>query len=131
MFSIRTFFMSPKRFFLKLSIFFLVNSSICVGETSLSKKNWPSITTRDLNFTYNAIKRIAPYTFFQSDPKLGKWLLDGYKKALNEAKSTSSYANYKMVMKQYINGFKIEHLYINFHISTESQHPSKKAESLK
>ncbi len=89
-------------------------SGSAYADTVSPQNNWSSMTTDDVNFTYKAIKRIAPYTYFQSEPKLGKWLLKGYKKALDEAQTSSSYSQYKTILSRYLKGFNIEHLSISF-----------------
>jgi len=111
-------------------IFFLFSINISFGATPLSQKKWSSITTHDLIFSYQAINRIVPYTFFQSEPGLHKWLKNGYSQALDEANTVSSYKTYKIVMKKYIEGFNIEHLEIDFHSQHSSNHVTKKQKVL-
>ena len=95
-------------------VVFISISNSCYGANSSSKKSWASLTQQDVKFSYEAIQRIAPYTFFQSEPELSAWLKKGYTQALAQAEHASSYDTYKAVLQKYINGFNIEHLEVSF-----------------
>ena len=61
-------------------------STICYGANLSSSVDWAKVTQKDLDFSYQSIQRIVPYTFFQSEPQLEDWLKKGMRTLLNKPK---------------------------------------------
>ena len=100
-------------------------STICYGANLSSTVDWAKVTQKDLDFSYQSIQQIVPYTFFQSEPQLEDCLKKGYANALKQAKAASSYKAYKAIMDNYVNGFKTEHLEISFHPNNMGRHTKR------
>lgn len=76
--------------------------------------SWKNIFQKDLKAIYDILSENHPGFYNDQNPKFKEWLNTGYQHALSKSDAISSFADYIYALSFFVNGFKDNHLRINF-----------------
>lgn len=92
--------------------FGILSLIFCIGMKKKHTNQWQEKTEQELREIYVILKENHPGAIDTSSESLGfkKWLEEEVKTTLSQAKKISSYAEYKFLLRWYVNGFQDNHL---------------------
>lgn len=102
--------------------------TVFCGAALAATNPWPARTLSDLKQIHHIISQYEPYQFTHIKAPYAAWINQGYFRAKRSAAHASSLASYRKVLNDYVNGFRIEHIYLSFPLSqSKSQNSSNKS----
>lgn len=102
------------KLFKKLFIISVLLSCCLLIICAQKNKSWEKTFQKDLKTVYATLAENHPGYYDDQNPKFKKWLTIRYQQALSKSGNISSFADYMYALRFFVNGFKDNHLRIQF-----------------